>query len=124
MSQNENGSHEEIECYTKIINLFLKMSKDPIKLETSKNIAIIKIMDRLKEPGNEDLIRNALIILLSLFDDNPADLYSNLGDNVKKISKKEKGDIFSQLKEEFILKQRKKKYNELLKKIKDEKGDS
>ena len=119
MALKEDNAQKELECYTKIINLFSKISKDPISIETCKDKTITKIMEKLKDPKNENWLRNALIILLSLFDDNPADLYSNLGVNTKKISSNERKNIFSELKKEFVLKQHKKKVNEILRKIKD-----
>ena len=119
MSLREDDTQKELECYTKIIKLFLKINKDTTSIEIWKDKAIIKIMQKLKDPKNENWLRNALIILLSLFDNKPADLYSNLGVNTKKISSNERKNIFSELKKEFVLKQHKKKVNEILRKIKD-----
>ena len=59
-------------------------------------------MNILKKPENENWLKNALIILLSLFDDNPADLYSNRGNNVKILSNKDKEQVVSKLREEFF----------------------
>ncbi len=119
MTLKKDDIEQELECYTKIINLFSNISKDPINLETYKDHAIIKAMNALKDPKNETWLRNALVVLLSLFNGNPADLYSNLGNNIRTISEIEKADIFSKLKKEVSLKKREKRFNDLLRKIKD-----
>ncbi|MBN1215151.1 MAG: hypothetical protein JXA99_06875 [Candidatus Lokiarchaeota archaeon] len=106
MTQNKEEIQRELECYTKIVNLFSNIDKDPNIIELHKDKTIIKIMNSLKKPENEDWLKNALIILLSLFDDTPADLYNNLGINGKKVSKKEKKIIFSKIKEEFLSKEK------------------
>ena len=109
-----NNGEEAVNLYRTFSNkpeIILMDHRMPIKNGIEATKAIIKIN------------KNALIILLSLFDDNPADLYSNLGTNGKKLSKREKEDIFSKLKKEFFLKQREKRFNKLLRKIKESKGD-
>ena len=103
MAEKNDIDQKEVDCYTKIINLFLKIGKDPITIETWKDKAIVKIMNVLKDPKNKRWVQNALIILLSLFDDKPPDLYSNIGKKVEIISDKEKEDVISKLKEEFCL---------------------
>ena len=101
MAQENNIDQKEVDCYTKIINLFLKIGKDPISIETWKDKAIVKIMNVLKDPQNKRWVQNALIILLSLFDDTSPDLYSSMGEKVKRLSDKEKQKVISKLKEEF-----------------------
>jgi len=78
------------------------MSRDPIKIEMWKDKTLIKVMKVLKKPENENWLKNALIILLSLFDDNPANLYSNRGNNMKRLSNKNKEQVISKLREEFF----------------------
>ena len=95
---------KELECYTKIINLFKKISKDSITIETWKDKTIIKLMKVLRRRENKRWVKNALIILLSLFDDNPPDLFSSLGNNIELLSNKEKEEVVSKLREEFTSK--------------------
>jgi hypothetical protein len=104
VAENNDIDQKEVDCYTKIINLFLKIGKDPISIETWKDKAILKIMNMLKDPKNKRWVKNALIILLSLFDDKPPDLYSNLGKKVKNLSNEETEQVISKLKDEFSLK--------------------
>ena len=104
MAQENDIDQKEEDCYTKIINLFLKIGRDPIAIETWKDKAIVKIMNVLKDPKNKRWVQNALIILLSLFDDNPPDLYSSIGEKVKILSDEEKEDVISKFKEELNLK--------------------
>ena len=103
LAQKNDIDQKELDCYTKIIKLFLKKEKDPITIETWKDKAIVKIMNVLKDPKNKRWLQNALIILLSLFDDNPPDLYSNIGKKVEILSDEEKEQVISKLKEEFCL---------------------
>ena len=103
MVEKNDINQKEVDCYTKIINLFLKIGKDPITIETWKDKAIVKIMKVLKDPKNKRWVQNALIILLTLFDDNPPDLYSNIGNNVKILSDEERQQVISKLKEEFTV---------------------
>lgn len=103
MAQENDIDQKEVDCYTKIINLFLKIGRDPITIETWKDKAIVKIMNVLKDPNNRRWVQNALIILLSLFDDTSPDLYDNLGKDIKILSTSEKKQVISKLKEEFCL---------------------
>jgi len=71
-------------------------------MEKWKGNLITRLMNALKEPENENWLKNALIILLSLVDNKPSDIYENKGDNLNILSKEEKEQILLKLKEEFI----------------------
>ena len=50
-----------------------------------------------------DFIKNALILVLSLYDDHPAaDLYGNFGNDIDRCNKMEKKDILSMLRKELV----------------------
>ena len=101
MAEENDRNQEELDCYTKIVNLFLKIGRDPIASETWKDKSIVKIMNILKDPKNKNWAKNALIIVLSLFDDTPPDIYDNVGKNTITLSAKEKELIIAKLKEEI-----------------------
>ena len=101
MDKKKETIDKELECYSNIINLFSKFDKDPITIEKWKNNLITRLMNALKEPKNESWLKNALIILLSLVDKKPSDLYANMGENFNILSKEEKELILSKLKEEL-----------------------
>ncbi len=102
MSKKKSPDEKELDCYSNIINLFSKFDKDPITMEKWKGNLITRLMNALKEPENENWLKNALIILLSLVDNKPSDIYENKGDNLNILSKEEKEQILLKLKEEFI----------------------
>ena len=123
MALDKNSDQKELECYTKIINLFSKMGDNPLIHEMYKDKAILKIMNDLKNPKNENWLKNSIIILLSLFDDNSADLYDNLGLDGKSLVSPDKDKMFSKLRKEYFLKQREKKFDKILRKIQDKEKD-
>ncbi|MBY9005147.1 MAG: hypothetical protein KGD63_00125 [Candidatus Lokiarchaeota archaeon] len=101
MVKKKELEERELECYSYIIKLFSKFDKDPVSIDKWKNNLITRLMGALTNPKNENWLKNALIILLSLVDKNPSDLYANIGENLNILSKEEKDQIFSKLKEEF-----------------------
>ncbi|MBY8983205.1 MAG: hypothetical protein KGD57_09665, partial [Candidatus Lokiarchaeota archaeon] len=62
---------------------------------------ITRLMATLTKPQNENWLKNALIILLSLVDKKPSDLYANIGENLNILTEEEKERIVSKLKEEL-----------------------
>ncbi|MBY8982893.1 MAG: hypothetical protein KGD57_08085, partial [Candidatus Lokiarchaeota archaeon] len=62
---------------------------------------ITRLMATLTKPQNENWLKNALIILLSLVDKKPSDLYANIGDNLNILTEEEKERAVSKLKEEL-----------------------
>lgn len=98
-----NGQDDmELKCYTVILNHFYDRDNDPIKTEIWKNRALITLMTRWKSGERDILIRNALILILTLFEDLPPDIFNNRGINIKNLSEEDKDRLFSQLKGEFI----------------------
>ncbi len=98
---------KELECYTKIINQFLKeVGKNPSAMEIWKDKMIIELMNLLKKTKEKNMVKNALIVVLSLFKDKPLDILSNTGDNIKTLSNKENKEGTLKLKDiKDILKQ-------------------
>ncbi len=67
-----------------------------------KSKSIIELMEKLKDNKDKELARNALIVLLSLCDDVPPDLFHNLGTDIEKLSEEERIKVLKKLKESFF----------------------
>ena len=94
---------EDVACYDKILDCYLKHKRNPIKKEMCKNRSIYWLMEKLRKRNDREVVQNALLIVLSLFDDTPPDLYSNIGKEIKSLSDNgEKDKVISELKKELI----------------------
>lgn len=92
----------EMNYYTKIINFFknLPSSKDTIEIWKYKSLVeLMKVLERTK---NKQFIQNAIIILISLFEQMPPDLFNNRGKDANLIDEKEKKSYLNLMKSEFI----------------------
>jgi len=102
MKINTNSKDFELELYLKIVDIIQDDTISPENKEIWKNKSIIELMNLLKYTQNRSLIANALVILLSLFEDLPPDLYTNRGHNINCISEKDKKFLISKLRNEFL----------------------
>ncbi len=102
MKNNINSDDLEIECYSKIIDFFQKEKINQEETEIWKSQSIIELMNYLERTHNRTLVTNALILLLSLFEDIPPDTYNNRGVNINRLSEREKRSLMEDLKEEFL----------------------
>jgi len=59
-------------------------------------------MNFLNQTNNRKLVTNAIILLLSLSEDNPLDIYSDRGTNINQIVDKDKKLLIQNLKEELL----------------------
>jgi len=94
---------EEIDCYEKILQFFNQqqfLSKENKNLWKSRSL--IKIMEVWSRTRNLTLVRNSLILLISLFENVPPDLYNNRGVDIQLLSKKDRDSFMSELKDEFL----------------------
>ena len=98
---NSNEEYE-LEFYSRIFNYFQKSNFDYKKTEIWKSKTLIELMEILKRTKNRVFVANAIILLISLFEDNPPDIYNNLGDDVNQISKEEREILKAELKNEFL----------------------
>ncbi|MFX1269161.1 MAG: hypothetical protein ACFFAK_14470 [Promethearchaeota archaeon] len=92
----------ELEYYTKIINFFKSQPSNKESIEIWKSKSFIELMKVLERTKNKELVQNAIILIISLFEQLPPDLYANRGMNVNLIKKKDKKSYLSVLKSEFI----------------------
>jgi hypothetical protein len=103
MLMTENSEEMELETYLKIIDFYNRHLKDDQLVQLWKNRSLIELMKVLKRSKNRDMVKNALVILISLFEKFPPDFYDSLGTNVKCLQKSDKKDYLSALKEEFVI---------------------
>ena len=96
------GTSQELKCYTKIIDCFLENRYDSHQKEMCKNNSIIKLINKSECRNSDIFIKNALLLVLSLFDDKGADLYHNYGNDIESCSEKEKEELLAELKKEII----------------------
>lgn len=102
MKINTHSDELELDLYLKIIDYFQKEKVTREEIEIWKNKSIIELMKFLERSQNRTLVTNALILILSLFEDIPPDIYNNRGVNINRISQKDKRFLIEDLKEEFL----------------------
>ena len=98
---------DEINCYNKILDCFMKSKNDFKQKEICRDRSIIKLMKIWKEEWAfyiKEIIKNSLIFVLTLFEDenDPPDLCNTLGKESSSLKNSEKKELVSTLKEEFL----------------------
>jgi len=91
-----------VDYYDEILNYY--HSKPPKKgdIEIWKDKTYIRLMEVLKKTNDKQKIRNSLILLLSLFEEEiPPDIFNTRGDESKNLKKEEKKKLVALLKEEY-----------------------
>jgi len=105
LDSSQFDEKEELNCYSKIIECFLKSGGDPLKRERCKHNSIIKVMNLMKVNGKKERARNSLIMILSLFneDNSHPDLFTSLGNDFRTISNNVlKKELLDELEKELI----------------------
>lgn len=102
MNLINNSEEYELAFYTKIINYFQKGNFEFRKTEIWRSKAIIELMELFKRTRNRKFVTNALLLLISLFEDTSPDVYDNLGKDINQISQEEKKIFIAELKDEFL----------------------
>jgi len=98
----ENNDAFELDCYMKILDYFQKDKINKENTEIWKDQTFIELMKLLEQKKNSDMVTNAIILMLSLFEDMPPDTYNNRGVNINLISGKDRISIVANLKDEFL----------------------
>ena len=97
---------DESDLFSKIINTFLESEdlegEKPNVKEIGKHKSIIELMDGLKSSHNKELAKNALILLLNLYDDYPPDLFSTLGKDLEGLSDEDRDEAMDKPKNIFL----------------------
>jgi hypothetical protein len=99
---NNSEFIDEDELYDKILELFSEEKKNPNLRDLLKTRSIIELMKRLNKKKNKELAKNAIIVLISLFDDYPPDIFGNIGVDIESLTDEERETAISKLKEIFL----------------------
>ncbi len=102
MTMCTSDNESELKYYLEIIEFFQKHSPDAENIELWKDKSLMKLMKVLKRTKNKLLVRNALILMISLFEHLPPDLFNNKGISANLLNKEEKSFLKSILKTEFM----------------------
>lgn len=101
--QNENDAYDEI------LSFFKRTDRTPLLTEIWTDHTYINLMNFLEENKirphkykNYRLVKNAIILILSLFHDLPPDRFNSVGKDLEYIEKKEKLSALNTLREEFL----------------------
>ena len=102
MIMTQNNGDFELDFYQNIIDFFQNKQFDKVSTEIWKSKTYIKLMKVLERTQNKEYVKNAIIVLLSLFENKPLDLYSNQGINSKSLSPEDKKSFKTILKSEIM----------------------
>ena len=92
----------EMDFYLRILEVYQNKQLDKVALEIWKDRSYIELMQVLKRTHNKNLVKNAIILILSLFEELPIDLYDNYGINTKDLEKEQRKTFLAEMKSEFI----------------------
>ena len=92
----------ELDYYLSIIDFFQNQNTNREATEIWKNKSLIELMKVLKRTRKKEFVKNAIILILSLFDEVPPDSYNNRGIKVNSLASGDKLSYIDILKSEFI----------------------
>ena len=93
--------YNENEFYDKIFQ-FVEVNNTGNKVELFKNQAIIELMTHMNSNNDKLFTKNALLIIMGLFDENLNDTFYYNSENIQNATKGNKDVLLSILEEEFI----------------------
>ena len=102
MIMTQNNRNIESDYYQDIIDFFQNKRLDKASIEIWKSKTYIKLMKVLERTQNKEYVTNAILVILSLFEENPPDLYNNQGINANNLTQEDRKSFKSILKSEFI----------------------
>jgi hypothetical protein len=102
MKMSNNNQNYELDYYLSIIDFFQNQDDNRETTEIWKNKSFIQLMKVLKRSRKKELVKNAIILILSLFDELPPDTYNNRGIKPKSLSNSDKLSYVNILKSEFL----------------------
>jgi hypothetical protein len=98
---SNNSDNTELDYYLSIIDFFQNQDTNRETTEIWRNKSFIQLMKVLKRTRNKEFVKNAIILLLSLFDKNPPDIYNGRGIEVHSLTNSDKLSYVNLLKSEF-----------------------
>ena len=102
MNNSNNYETSELDYYSNIIDFFQNPKENKETIEIWKDKSFIELMKVLERTSRKEFVKNAILLILSLFDEHPPDLYTSRGTNVNSLDNGEKRSYMSVLKTEFI----------------------
>ena len=102
MIMTQNNNDIELDYYQNIIDYFENKQIDRVSTEIWKSKTYIKLMKVLERTQNKEYVRNAILMILSLFEDKPPDFYNNQGTDSNSLNSEERKSLKTILKSEFI----------------------
>lgn len=102
MIMTQNSDDFELDYYQNILDFFQNKQFDKTSKEIWISKTYIKLMKVLERTQNKEYVKNAILILLSLFEENAPDFYNNQGINSNNIAPEERRSFKTILKSEFI----------------------
>jgi hypothetical protein len=98
---NKNEDYE-LDYYLSIIDYFQNHDTHGETTELWRNKSFIQLMKVLKRTRRKEFVKNAIILILSLFDELPPDTYNNRGIKPTSLSNSDRASYVNILKSEFI----------------------
>ena len=102
MNNSNNCDNSELDYYSDIIEFSQNSNLNKETIELWKDNSFIELMKVLERTSRKEFVKNAILIILSLFEENPPDIYTSRGTNVNSLDNGEKKSYMSVLKTEFI----------------------
>ena len=99
---SNNRDNYELDYYLSIIDFFQNQNTIKETTEIWKNKSYIELMNVLKRTSKKEFVTNAIILILSLFDEMPVDMYNNKGIKVNSLTNGDKQSYVNILRSEFI----------------------
>ena len=97
---NANEDYE-LDYYLSIIDFFQNHNLNSETTELWRNKSFIQLMKVLKRTRKKEFVKNAIILILSLFDELPPDTYNNRGIKSNSLTNSDKISYVNILKSEF-----------------------
>lgn len=101
MNKSNNCDNFEFDYYVSIIEFFQNQNVNKETIEIWKSKSLIELMKILERSSRKEFVKNAILVILSLFDENLPDIYNSRGTNVNSLDNGEKRSYISILKTEF-----------------------
>ena len=92
----------ENDFYEKVLTRFTELNSNGIKTELLKNQSIIELMTLMNSNNDKLFTKNALLLIMGLFDDNLNDIFYYNSEKIQNATKGNKDVLLSILEEEFI----------------------
>ncbi|MFX0076860.1 MAG: hypothetical protein ACFE96_15555 [Candidatus Hermodarchaeota archaeon] len=99
---SNNNEDYELDYYLSIIDFFQNQTSDRETTELWRNKSFIHLMKVLKRTRRKEFVKNAIILILSLFDKLPPDSYNSKGVPPTSLTSEDRLSFVNILKSEFI----------------------